>query len=176
MKTLRLWALAGVLLTTAIGAPLLAQEAAAEAAAPAVEEAAPAEAGISLEMFTVNNTWMMVATFLVFIMHLGFSMIESGLCQAKNTVNILFKNTLIIAIGLLTYALMGFNLMYPGFADGDPGYFAFAGFGISDLSNNLTNVHWVDQIPFLSDLIHLVHYSQTFIQWHDRTFFFTLNQ
>ena len=83
MKTLRLWALAGVLLTTAIGAPLLAQEAAAEAAAPAVEEAAPAEAGISLEMFTVNNTWMMVATFLVFIMHLGFSMIESGLCQAK---------------------------------------------------------------------------------------------
>ena len=141
MKTLRLWALAGVLLTTAIGAPLLAQEAAAEAAAPAVEEAAPAEAGISLEMFTVNNTWMMVATFLVFIMHLGFSMIESGLCQAKNTVNILFKNTLIIAIGLLTYALMGFNLMYPGFADGDPGYFAFAGFGISTDEAGVTSAY-----------------------------------
>ena len=32
----------------------------------------------------------------------------------KNTVNILFKNTAIVAIGLLTYAILGFNLMYPG--------------------------------------------------------------
>ena len=28
---------------------------------------------VSQEMFTVNNTWMLVATFLVFIMHLGFA-------------------------------------------------------------------------------------------------------
>jgi ammonium transporter, Amt family len=140
MKSFRLWALAGVLLTTAIGAPILAQEAAAETAAPVVQEAAPAEAGISLEMFTVNNTWMMVATFLVFIMHLGFSMIESGLCQAKNTVNILFKNTLIIAIGLLTYALMGFNLMYPDFGDGK-GYLAFGGFGIGTDEAGITSAY-----------------------------------
>ncbi|MCF7854816.1 MAG: ammonium transporter [Candidatus Pacebacteria bacterium] len=65
-------------------------------------------------LFTANNTWMLVATFLVFIMHLGFATLESGLTRAKNTVNILFKNTLIVAIGLLTYALMGFALMYPG--------------------------------------------------------------
>jgi ammonium transporter, Amt family len=65
-------------------------------------------------MFTTNNLWMMVSTFLVFIMHLGFATVESGLTRAKNTVNILFKNTLIPAIGLLTYALVGFNLMYPG--------------------------------------------------------------
>ncbi|HMO50734.1 MAG TPA: ammonium transporter [Kiritimatiellia bacterium] len=79
-------------------------------------------------MFTVNNTWMMVATFLVFLMHLGFASLESGLTRAKNTVNILFKNTAIIAIGLLTYALMGFNLMYPGEFNG---YFGFAGFGLN---------------------------------------------
>lgn len=77
----------------------------------AVTEAAGA---VSAEMFTVNNTWMMVSIFLVFIMHLGFATVESGLTRAKNTVNILFKNTAIVAIGLLTYALMGFNLMYPG--------------------------------------------------------------
>ena len=41
-------------------------------------------------MFTVNNTWMLVSAFLVFIMHLGFATLESGLTQAKNTVNILF--------------------------------------------------------------------------------------
>ena len=81
-------------------------------------------------MFVVNNTWMMVATFLVFIMHLGFACLESGLVQAKNTVNILFKNVMIVAIGLLTYAILGFNLMYPGeFSIGE--WFGFAGFGIS---------------------------------------------
>ena len=80
-------------------------------------------------MFAVNNTWMMVATFLVFIMHLGFATLESGLTQSKNTVNILFKNMGIVAIGLLTYAIVGFNLMYPGeFSIG--GFFGFAGFGI----------------------------------------------
>ncbi len=79
-------------------------------------------------LFTVNNTWMLVSTFLVFIMHLGFASLETGLTQSKNTVNILFKNVSIIAIGILTYALCGFNLMYPGKFNG---YFGFAGFGIS---------------------------------------------
>ena len=82
-------------------------------------------------MFTVNNTWMMVATFLVFTMHLGFAALESGLTRAKNTVNILFKNTMIIAIGLLTYALCGFNLMYPGDAWICGTWFGFAGFGLN---------------------------------------------
>ena len=80
-------------------------------------------------LFAVNNTWMMVATFLVFVMHLGFATLESGLTQSKNTVNILFKNMGIIAIGLLTYTLVGFNLMYPDeFALG--GLLGFDGFGI----------------------------------------------
>ena len=55
--------------------------------------------------FTINNTWMLVSTILVFLMHLGFAALEAGLTRAKNTVNILFKNTSIVAIGLLTYAL-----------------------------------------------------------------------
>ncbi len=94
------------------------------------EDAAP-ELTAADAMFTANNVWMMVATFLVFIMHLGFACVETGLTRAKNTVNILFKNTAIVSIGLLTYALMGFNLMYPGFAEGAAGFFGFAGFGIS---------------------------------------------
>ena len=80
-------------------------------------------------IFTVNNTWMLVATFLVFIMHLGFASLEAGLTQSKNTVNILFKNVSIIAIGILTYAVCGFNLMYPGKFNG---YCGFAGFGITN--------------------------------------------
>jgi Amt family ammonium transporter len=86
--------------------------------------------GVSAEMFAVNNTWMMVSTFLVFIMHLGFATVESGLTRAKNTVNILCKNTAIVAIGLLTYTLMGFNLMYPGDGWILGKVLGFAGFGI----------------------------------------------
>lgn len=65
-------------------------------------------------LFTINNLWVLIAAFLVFMMHLGFATLESGLTRAKNTCNILFKNTAIVAIGLLTYAFLGFNLMYPG--------------------------------------------------------------
>lgn len=85
------------------------------------------ESTISLELFTVNNLWMMISTVLVFIMHLGFACVESGFVQKKNVVNILFKNTLIPTIGIITYFIMGFNLMYPGV---EGGFFAFAGFGI----------------------------------------------
>jgi len=99
-----------------------------------------AEETISVEMFTINNTWMMVATFLVFIMHLGFATLEAGLSRAKNTVNILFKNTTIPAIGLLTYALMGFNLMYPGdFSIGQ--FFGFAGWGIGTDAAGVTSAY-----------------------------------
>ena len=49
----------------------------------------------------------------------------------KKTINILFKNFFVITIGLLLYCIGGFNLMYPGFEDGDIGILKFAGFGIS---------------------------------------------
>jgi len=85
-------------------------------------------ADITANLLTANNIWMMMATALVFIMHLGFAGVEAGFGQSKNTVNILFKNTLTPIIGILTYALVGFNLMYPGFDV--PGWFGFAGFGL----------------------------------------------
>jgi Amt family ammonium transporter len=84
---------------------------------------------MSQELFVVNNVWMMVSIFLVFVMHLGFATLESGLARSKNTVNILFKNSMIPAIGLLTYALWGFALMYPG-EDYAGSLFGFSGFGI----------------------------------------------
>ncbi len=81
-------------------------------------------------LFTANNIWMLVSTALVFIMHLGFATLESGLTQKKNTVNILFKNVMIVCIGLLTYWISGFNLMYPG-SEYAGEFFGFAGFGIA---------------------------------------------
>ena len=82
-----------------------------------------AVASVADAIFTAHNVWMMVATALVFIMHLGFAGVEAGFGQSKNTVNILFKNTLTPIIGLMSYAVLGFFLMYPGFET--PGWFAF---------------------------------------------------
>lgn len=117
-----------------------AQEAAPEA--PKYADLAAFQESAGYTLFTANNIWMMLATALVFIMHLGFATVESGLTQSKNTVNILFKNTLIPCIGLLTYAICGFNLMYPG-ADYAGGWFGFAGFGVSvtDEVGSLTDVY-----------------------------------
>ncbi|QQE13936.1 ammonium transporter [Planctomycetota bacterium] len=83
------------------------------------------ETGVTVEMFTINNLWIMIAATLVFIMHLGFACVETGLTRAKNTINILFKNTMIPCIGLLTYAICGWKIMYPGEDWIIPNVFAF---------------------------------------------------
>lgn len=89
-------------------------------------------------VFTANNVWMMVATALVFFMHTGFAFLEIGLTREKNTINILFKNIFIITGGLLLYYAFGFNLMYPGFEEGDMGILKFAGFGIAAPEGGMT--------------------------------------
>ena len=106
-----------------------------------------------MELLTTNNVWMMICTALVFFMHLGFAFLEIGLTRQKNTINILFKNIFIITVGLLLYCLVGFNLMYPGFAEGSSGFFGFAGFGLDspltsegglDLAYNEGYTYWTD--------------------------------
>jgi Amt family ammonium transporter len=129
------------------------------------EDEAPAEgtyeafmAGSDAAMFTVNNLWILIAAALVFIMHLGFSSVESGLCQKKNTVNILFKNVFIVCIGALGYMAYGFNGMYPGWdepfgkfwAMGSPLTNSFYG-SAEDVAANMTSeyadyTYWADFI------------------------------
>lgn len=89
-----------------------------------------------------NNLWLIIATALVFLMHLGFACLETGLTRAKNTVNILFKNVAIVGIGILTYAFIGFNLMYPG-EDFAGAWFGFGGFGIG-LPENYDTLTYAD--------------------------------
>ena len=115
-----------------------AQEDSAVEVAAETEEAAAEEASAPITAetvkFMVDNLWIMLAGGLVFIMHLGFATLESGLTRPKNTINILFKNVMIICIGLLTYALIGFHLMYPGDFNG---YFASSAL-FNVFSNSIT--------------------------------------
>jgi len=85
-------------------------------------------------------------------MHLGFAFLEIGLTRQKNTINILFKNIFIITVGLLLYALVGFNLMYPNWGANSAGYLGDFIFGISeplkngtlDLAYNQGYTYWTD--------------------------------
>ena len=116
----------------------------------ALGEEAAAPAKPSEAMFAVNNLWVMLGGCLVFIMHLGFACVESGLARAKNCNNILFKNTLTPAIGFLTYAICGFALMYPGTSWICGKFFGFAGFGLHCPEgaaidyNNGNYTYWTD--------------------------------
>ena len=110
--------------------------------------------------FAVNNVWMMLCIALVFIMHLGFSLLEIGLTRAKNTINILFKNVMVIIIGLLTYTMVGFSLMYPGemFAGG---FLGFAGFGIPLPENGLSPDYAGGNYTFYTDFLFQAMFAAT---------------
>jgi len=77
--------------------------------------------------FIIDNLWILIAAFMVLLMHLGFATVESGLTQSKNAVNVIYKNVFILCTGILIYAFIGFQLMYPGDFNG---IFGFGGFGI----------------------------------------------
>lgn len=96
---------------TEVTATTVVEEAAEE---PSATEAFWAGKTAENAIFTVNNLWICIAAALVFLMHLGFATVESGLTQSKNTTNILFKNVFIVCMGMLAYAAYGFNAMYPG--------------------------------------------------------------
>ena len=112
-------------------------------------------------LFTTNNLWILIATVLVFIMHLGFSALEAGFVRKKNVVNILFKNAMIIAIGLLTYWLVGFNLMYPGDAMNAGGFFGFGGFGLDPGAEGQTAAYADGAYTYFSDFIFQAMFAAT---------------
>ncbi len=105
-------------------------------------------------IFTINNVWMMICTALVFLMHLGFSLLEIGLTRQKNTINILFKNVFIISIGLVLYAMVGFNLMYPGsfIAGVIPDYFLNL-FGLTIPENGLSATYAEGGYTYWTDFL-----------------------
>ena len=69
--------------------------------------------------------WVTIAGFLVFFMHAGFTLLESGMTQSKNAVNIAMKNLMAISVGTIIYWLSGYSLMY---GESDSGFFRWSGF------------------------------------------------
>ena len=64
-----------------------------------------------------DTLWIIIAAVLIFMMGLGFACVESGFTRAKNCVNVLSKNVIVIAMAAMAFWLFGFGLM---FGDGNP--------------------------------------------------------
>lgn len=86
-------------------------ESAAGPESPAEET--PAPTADDEAAFAIDNFFLFVCAALVLFMQAGFAILEAGLNSSKHTVNILFKNTLDMAVGALIYFAIGYHLMYP---------------------------------------------------------------
>ena len=108
---LGLFSAGGLVAFLAVTSSVFAQQPTA-AAAPAIDPAA-----LSSLRVGVDTVWVLIAGMLVFFMNAGFALVESGLCRAKNCVNILAKNFIVFAIATISFYVVGWGLM---FGDGNP--------------------------------------------------------
>jgi len=86
-----------------------------EATPPAPAPAAP-PTNEELKVM-LDTVWVLSTAFLVFFMNLGFAAVESGMCRAKNCVNILSKNFIVFAVSSIAFWMIGWGLM---FGNGNP--------------------------------------------------------
>ncbi|MFW6222778.1 MAG: ammonium transporter, partial [Bacteroidota bacterium] len=89
---------------------------------------------------SINNIWLLLATFLVMFMQPGFALVEAGFTRSKNTANILMKNLMDFSIGAISYWLIGYSIMYGaswlgGFMGNPATNFAFADEGFGAYAN-----------------------------------------
>lgn len=92
---------------------------------------------------TLDTLWVMIAGFLVFFMNTGFGMLESGLAQSKNAVNIMSKNFVVFSVAVIVYYLVGWGLM---FGSGS----SFVGTeGVWALSGSYPSMDWAN-VPLLA--------------------------
>ena len=93
-----------------------------EQATPATPKLDPAKTPVlfTQELFdqlsgskvAMDTIWTLLTAFLVFFMNLGFAMVETGFCRAKNAVTILAKNFIVFAISSLAFLIIGFGIMF----------------------------------------------------------------
>jgi ammonium transporter, Amt family len=83
-----------------LSSPLLAQD------------AGSSSPGYDTTKVTLDTIWVLVTAFLVFWMNAGFALLETGLCRAKNAVNILAKNFVVFAVSSLAFWALGFAFMF----------------------------------------------------------------
>lgn len=96
--------------------------------------------------YAINNFALFICAVLVLFMQAGFALVELGFNSSKNVVNIMFKNLLDLAAGVVIFWLVGFGLMY-GATEIIPGFLAWGGVGVSEVGSGLDGLN--PQVDFL---------------------------
>ncbi|MFT5355670.1 MAG: Amt family ammonium transporter [Polyangiales bacterium] len=65
-----------------------------------------------MDISLADSLWVLLSAFLVFFMHAGFALLESGLCRRKNAVAVLMKNFGVVAVASITFYLVGYGVMF----------------------------------------------------------------
>ncbi len=60
----------------------------------------------------LDSVWVLLAAFLVFFMHAGFALVESGFSRKKNAVMVLMKNVGVVAISSVVFFAVGYGVMF----------------------------------------------------------------
>jgi ammonium transporter, Amt family len=63
---------------------------------------------------SLNLAWLLVCSFLVMFMQLGFAMVETGFTRAKNAVHTMAMNLVIYPIGIIGFWLVGYGIAMGG--------------------------------------------------------------
>ncbi len=73
---------------------------------------ANAQVNDKAEFDLLSILWTLIAAALVFFMNAGFAMLEAGLCQTRNAVNVLAKNLIVFCVSILAFWWLGFGIMF----------------------------------------------------------------
>lgn len=100
----------------------------------------------------IDILWILLSAFLVFMMQLGFSFIETGTVRSKNTINVAMKNLIDSIFGVIFFWLIGYGIMF--------GVDTYGLFGISkyaiDGSDLYENAFFFFQAMFAATAITIV--------------------
>ena len=98
---------------------------------------------------SMDMIWTLIASFLIFLMQAGFTLVEVGFTRAKNAGNVVMKNMVDFAIGSIGFFLIGYGLMF--------GATAFGLFGTSDFFlRHITLAGKVDNWKFANLMFQVV--------------------
>jgi Amt family ammonium transporter len=98
---------------------------------------------------SMDMLWTLIASFLIFLMQAGFTLVEVGFTRAKNAGNVVMKNMVDFAAGSLGFFLVGYGLMF--------GASAWGLFGASDFFlGHLTPAGQVDNWKFANLMFQVV--------------------
>ncbi|MBM4330100.1 MAG: ammonium transporter [Deltaproteobacteria bacterium] len=104
---------------------------------------------LSEQAASLDMIWTLIASFLIFLMPAGFTLVEVGFTRAKNAGTVVMKNMIGFALGAVGFFSIGYGLMF--------GASAFGLFGTSDFFlSHITNAGKVDNWKFANLMFQVV--------------------